>query len=489
MTRLTRIREFSLENTFAGLPEAFFSRVRPTPLPVPRLAAFDDVTAARLGCAPGLREDPEFLRWVAGALDAPGAFPVATVYAGHQFGVWVPQLGDGRAILLGELRDEEGVLWDLQLKGAGRTPYSRQGDGRAVTRSVVREYLAGIAMRGLGIPTTGALAMIVSDEPVQRETREQAAALLRVARSHIRFGHFEYFYYHHGRAELQLLTDYVIRRSFPGLQGRPDAPAALFHEVCRRTARMIAAWMSVGFQHGVMNTDNMSIIGDTIDYGPYGFMDRFDPAWICNHSDHTGRYAFMQQPGIGLWNLGRLARALTPLAPEEALVAGLEEYQREVVAQHQAMLGERLGFTGVEAGDDELLMDLLALMHRNGVDYSNVLRDLAGFDADTRCDAVRNRFADLAGIDAWLERYARRLRMQPEPAPVRQARQRACNPRFILRNHVAQEVINAAEAGDFAPLADYAAVLARPHEAWPQHAAWAEDAPDWARQLEISCSS
>ncbi len=489
VTALNRLCDLQLVHTYASLPGDFYAEVHPTPLPGARLAAFDAGAAEQLGWSAELASDPTFLQWLAGHPVVPGAQPLATVYAGHQFGVWVPQLGDGRAILLGEAHAPDGTLWDLQLKGGGPTPFSRQGDGRAVTRSVVREYLAGIAMRGLGIPTTSAVAMVVSEEPVRRESVERAAALLRVAESHVRFGHFEYFYFHHGKEALQSLLDYVVGRNYPALRGRKDAASALFHEVCARTASLIARWMAAGFQHGVMNTDNMSVIGDTIDYGPYGFMDRFDPAWICNHSDHTGRYAFMQQPGIGLWNLGRLARALTPLAPEADLVAGLELYQREVAKLHQALMCERLGLRREAPGDDELLMDLLALMHRNGADYHNTLRALADFEPGRPCESVRRRFADLPAIDGWLQRYGARVQAEQEPPAERRARMDATNPKYVLRNHIAQEVIVAVEGGDFTLLRELAQVLQAPFDSWAGHEAWAEDAPDWARQLEISCSS
>lgn len=486
---IRRSEDIVFTHSYAELPGVFHSFVQPTPVRNPRLVAFDEGTAADLGWSADIQADPQFVAWASGSLELPASRPLAMVYAGHQFGVYVPQLGDGRALLLGEVPGADGELRDVQLKGAGVTPYSRDGDGRAVLRSVVREYLAGIAMRGLGIASTGALAIIGSDEPVQRETMERAAILIRVARSHVRFGHFEYFYYRERVEDLRQLADYVIRRHFPSLAAGGDAVTHMFHEVCGRTAELIARWMAYGFQHGVMNTDNMSIVGDTLDYGPYGFMDAFDPAWICNHSDHTGRYAFMQQPGIGLWNLGRLARALTPLAGEEDLVAGLESYQARVAERHLALMRERLGLCEEHPDDAELITDLFSLMHRHRVDHTNCFRGLCEFVPGERCPAVRDRFADLPAIDAWLQRYAGRLGREQATAGDRRRRMLSANPKFILRNHVAQQVIESVQSGDNEMLRNYARVLAEPGAEWPEHAVWAADAPDWARQLEISCSS
>ncbi len=486
---ISRLTDIQLSNTFAQLPRSFCSHVTPTPLRNPTLLAFNRRTAADLGWADPIAQDPGFLDWISGARQLPGSQPLAMVYAGHQFGVYVPQLGDGRAILLGEVPGADGERMDIQLKGAGVTPYSRNGDGRAVTRSVVREYLAGIAMRGLGIPSTQALAVVGSDEPVQRETLERAAMLVRIARSHIRFGHFEYFFYQGRKEELQALVDYTVQRHYAHLQGRTDMVAEFFREISLRTAQLVAHWMAVGFQHGVMNTDNMSIVGDTLDYGPYGFMDAFDPSWICNHSDHSGRYAFMQQPGVGLWNLGRLARALTPLAAEEPLVAGLEAYQSEVAAAHLASMRRKLGLETADAEDGELVSSLFALLHANRVDYTNFFRALCEYRPGQPCAAVRDRFADLAGIDNWLIQYGQRLASETASPQARDQYMRSANPRYILRNHIAQQVIEQVEAGDTGLFDQFAAVLEDPCAEWPEHAEWAQDAPEWSRHLEISCSS
>src|SRR5579885_2905453 len=327
-SRLRRLEELQFDNAYARLPDAFHRRLAPTPFTAPSyLVSFNAEAAALLDLDPKEAERPDFIDYFTGRRRLPGSDPVAMVYAGHQFGVYVSQLGDGRAILLGEVRNQDGASWDLHLKGAGLTPFSRDGDGRAVLRSTIREYLCGEAMHGLGIPTTRALCIIGSEEKVWRESIETGAMLVRLSPTHVRFGSFEVFYYRRQFEHLARLAEYVIGEHFPHLAGRSNRYAELFADVVAWTARLIARWQAVGFAHGVMNTDNMSILGLTLDYGPFGFMDEYDPGFICNHSDHHGRYAFDRQPSIGLWNLSCLAQALLPLAPKEALKAALESYE------------------------------------------------------------------------------------------------------------------------------------------------------------------
>ncbi|MEW6613804.1 MAG: protein adenylyltransferase SelO family protein, partial [Pseudomonadota bacterium] len=293
------LEDLDFDNSFARLPEPFYSRVMPTPVPAPELLSYNETAAALLDLDPREAQRPEFVEYFSGNRPLPGSEPLAALYAGHQFGHYVPQLGDGRAILLGEVRNRAGERWELQLKGAGRTPYSRGGDGRAVLRSTIREYLCSEAMHGLGIPSTRALCIVGSELEVYRESVERGAVLLRLAPSHVRFGSFEVFFYRDQHAELKLLADYVIERHYPELADGDDRYVRFFQEVVLRTARLLAQWQAVGFAHGVMNTDNMSILGLTLDYGPFGFLDRYDPGFICNHSDHAGRYAFDRQPQIG----------------------------------------------------------------------------------------------------------------------------------------------------------------------------------------------
>ncbi|HEY6093375.1 MAG TPA: YdiU family protein, partial [Gallionellaceae bacterium] len=312
---MRKLEQLNFDNTFARLPATFHSRLQPTPLGNPYLVSFNSRAAALIDLADDQALRPDFAEYFIGNRLLPGSEPLSMLYAGHQFGHYVPQLGDGRAILLGEIRNAAGELWDVQLKGAGPTPYSRSGDGRAVLRSSIREYLCSEAMHGLGIPTTRALCIVGSDDEVYRERIETAAVVTRLAPSHVRFGSFEVFYYRQQVAQIEALADYVIARHFPHLTGVPGRFGRLLHEVMTRTARLMARWQAVGFMHGVMNTDNMSILGLTFDYGPFGFMEAYNPGHVCNHSDHGGRYAFDQQPQIGLWNLTALAQAMSPLVP------------------------------------------------------------------------------------------------------------------------------------------------------------------------------
>ena len=319
------LETLSFDNSYARLPESFYAKLNPTPFSEPPyLISFNLAAAELIDLDPEQAKRPEFADVFGGSMLVPGMEPLAMLYSGHQFGVYVPQLGDGRAILLGEARNERGERWDLQLKGAGLTPFSRDGDGRAVLRSTIREYLCSEAMHGLGIPTTRALCIVGSEHKVFREQVETSAIVLRMAPSHVRFGSFEILYYRKQHEQLTVLADYVIAHHYPHLVDVSDKYARFFSEVAERTARLIAQWQAVGWAHGVMNTDNRSILGITLDYGPFGFIDDYDPGFICNHSDHNGRYAFNQQPYIGLWNLSCLAQALLPLSQKEDLKAALD---------------------------------------------------------------------------------------------------------------------------------------------------------------------
>ena len=341
------------DNSFARLPAAFYSRLPPTALPAPYLVAYSPAAGRLIGLPPQAPAAPDFLPVLAGNQVPAGAEPLAAVYSGHQFGVYVPRLGDGRATLLGEVAGADGSPWELQLKGAGLTPYSRSGDGRAVLRSSIREFLCSEAMAGLGIPTTRALAIVGSDHPVFRETTETAAVVTRMAPSFVRFGSFEYFAHSGRHAELRQLADYVIERFYPEVADEAQPYLALLAAVTRRTAELIARWQGVGFMHGVMNTDNMSILGLTIDYGPFQFMDGFDAAHICNHSDTQGRYAWHRQPEIGLWNLYALGQALLPLTVDEAATrAVLDQYREFFGNALEAEFHAKLGLATVQAGDE-----------------------------------------------------------------------------------------------------------------------------------------
>jgi uncharacterized protein YdiU (UPF0061 family) len=460
---LTRHLGGKLERRFAGLPGDFHTVMAAEKVgAAPRLVHANRAAAALIDLDPAAFADPDFVRVFSGHEKLAEAEALAMVYSGHQFGVWAGQLGDGRALLIGQVRNAKGELWDVQLKGAGKTPYSRFGDGRAVMRSSIREYLCSEAMAALGIPTSRALALIATGETVYRETPEPGAVLTRLARSHIRFGHFEHFH-HGGKPELvRLLADHVIGEYFPGL-----GHAAWFEEVVRRTAQMVAAWQAVGFAHGVMNTDNMSILGLTLDYGPFGFLDAYDPHFVCNHTDEQGRYSFLNQPGIAHWNLRALAQALTTLIPVESLVASLNRYEEFFSQAYRDAMRTRLGLVEEEEGDDALIGDLLARMAQAHADYTLTFYDLSLVQS-------------LEGGADWWARYSARMAGHPAPR----------NPRYVLRNWVAETAIRAVkDRGDTATLDRILKMLQSPFDLQPENAEFAAPPPADMAELEVSCSS
>ena len=472
-----------------GLPLAV--PVAALPVPDPHWVARSDLLAAEMGLGAWLESD-DALSTLAGNRAPGGRTPLATVYSGHQFGVWAGQLGDGRALLLGEADTPAGRL-EVQLKGSGLTPFSRMGDGRAVLRSSIREFLCSEAMHALGIPTTRALAVVGSPLPVRRETVETAAVVTRVAPSFIRFGHFEHFAHTaNDPATLRRLADTVIAHHYPALQAEPQPYAALLREVTLRTADLIAQWQAVGFCHGVMNTDNMSILGLTIDYGPFGFLDAFDPGHICNHSDHQGRYAWARQPNVAFWNLHALAQGLMPLIGDsDAALAALEPYKTAFPAALTARFSAKLGLNEARADDAALVDALLRCMADSRADFTIFFRTLAGFDSAPGAanDPLRDHFLDRAAFDAWGLLYGERLRAESSIDAERAVRMNAVNPKFVLRNHLAETAIRKAGEGDFSETQRLLRVLQRPFDEQPEHAADAGFPPDWARQLEVSCSS
>ncbi|HEX9627260.1 MAG TPA: YdiU family protein [Acidiferrobacterales bacterium] len=479
-------------NSFAALPGAFHSRVAPTPFETaPRLIHFNAAAAALLDLDPDVRHDPRFVEVFSGRRRLPGMDPVAMLYAGHQFGHYVPQLGDGRAIILGETVNRRDERWEIQLKGSGLTPYSRDGDGRAVLRSTVREYLCSEAMHGLGIPTTRALCIVGSDDEVYRERIETGAMLTRLAPTHVRFGSFEAFYYRDRFDEIRTLADYVIATHYPGLTDRPDPHLRLLETVVERTARLLAQWQAVGFAHGVMNTDNMSILGLTLDYGPYGFMEAYDPGFVCNHSDRHGRYAFDRQPGIGLFNLSCLAQALLPLVEVEAAKAALDVYAARFAEHHDQLMMAKLGLEESDAGTSALLAELLDQLRRSRTDYTLLFRALCDVERDDRrpVPALRDLFVDRGRFDRWLEDYRARLRRAGRDDAERRAAMRAVNPKYILRNHLAQIAIDQAERGDYSEIDRLLTVLHAPCDEHPPLAHYAAPPPDWAGGIQVSCSS
>lgn len=475
---------------FADLGPAFYTEVQPAPLPDPHPIGLNAPLAAALGLDPQRLRQADAVRALAGSLPIEGTRPLASVYSGHQFGVWAGQLGDGRAILLGELDTPEGPM-EVQLKGAGLTRYSRMGDGRAVLRSSIREYLCSEAMHGLGIPTTRALSLTGSPQPVVRETVETAAVVARVAPSFIRFGHFEHFSANGHTAELRRLADFVIDNWYPECRdGHGNAYARLLQAVSARTAELMAQWQAVGFCHGVMNTDNMSILGLSIDYGPFQFMDAFNPAHICNHSDHGGRYAYHRQPNVAYWNLFCLGQALLPLMDEQQqALDALEPYKALFPAALTRRMGAKLGLADTRDGDAELVESLMQLMAKDAVDFTLLFRRL-GDAAEGRLDPVRDLFLQREAFDAWAARWQARLRAQPgfDTATTAAAMHRV-NPRIVLRNHLAQTAIERAQQGDFSEVDRLLKALAAPFDERAGEDDLAAFPPDWAQHIEISCSS
>ncbi|MGI9277877.1 MAG: protein adenylyltransferase SelO [Endozoicomonas sp.] len=482
--------QLAFDNSFARLPDAFYTRLNATPLLNPTLAAFSRECASLLDLEDTAKTRQLLTEICSGHQQWPGSEPLAMVYSGHQFGGYNPQLGDGRGLLLGEVRNSLGEKWDLHLKGAGKTPYSRFGDGRAVLRSCIREYLCSEALHHLGIPTTRALCIVTSDTPVQRETEEKGSTLLRVARTHIRFGHFEFFNYTQQHEALKMLADYTIDQHFPHLSEKDDKYTLFFREVLTKTAHLIARWQAVGFAHGVMNTDNMSILGETFDFGPYGFMDDFNWHYICNHSDHHGRYAFNQQPDISYWNCGCLARALLPLIDDpQPLQKAMDEYPQVYSEEYARLMGEKLGLKTLEEEDPDLIKDLLQVLHDTGCDYTLFFRQLCEFSADGDNQAIRSLFNNSEGFDQWSKRYAARLQRNLLDDQTRRKHMQQVNPKYVLRNYLAQQAIERAEEGDFGEIENLMTVLRKPFDEHPQWQKYAQQPPEWGRKLEVSCSS
>jgi serine/tyrosine/threonine adenylyltransferase len=486
------LEQLNFDNTFARLPSTFYSRINPTPLDRPCLVSFNASAAGLIDLSAAESVRDEFAQCFVGNRLLPGSEPLAMLYAGHQFGHFVPQLGDGRAILLGEVKNSAGEYWDVQLKGAGPTPYSRSGDGRAVLRSSIREYLCSEAMHGLGIPTTRALCIVESDEEVYRETVERAAVVTRIAQSYVRFGSFEVFYHRGQHQQLTQLADYVIARHFSHLADAPDKYSRFLNEVLARTARLMAQWQAVGFSHGVMNTDNMSILGLTFDYGPFGFMESYNPGYICNHSDHGGRYAYDQQPQIGLWNLSALAQALTPLVPLAQAEEILDTYS-DIYSEHYVQLmSQKLGLAYAGLQDFSVIEPLLHMMQSSQLDFTNLFRSLGNFKsaADDRNSALRDQFIDRAAFDAWAGAYRARLQTEGSIDAERKQRMDRVNPKYILRNYLAQTAISKAEQErDYSEVDRLLVLLARPYDEQPEMESYAAPAPEWARHIEVSCSS
>ncbi|MFQ3459283.1 YdiU family protein [Bradyrhizobium sp. UFLA01-814] len=486
---------FPFQNTYSALPANFFARVAPTPVAAPRLIKLNRPLAVQLGLDPDLLSTPEGAEILAGKQLPDGADPIAMAYAGHQFGHFVPQLGDGRAILLGEVIDKDGVRRDIQLKGSGPTPFSRRGDGRAALGPVLREYIVSEAMFALGIPTTRSLAAVVTGEPVMRETALPGAVLTRVAASHIRVGTFQFFAARGDTDGVRALADHVIARHYPELKDAAQPYHALLAGVVARQAALVARWLLVGFIHGVMNTDNTSISGETIDYGPCAFLDAYNPAQVFSSIDEMGRYAYANQPRIALWNLTRLAECLLPLfadeqekAIEQAQVI-LGEFPEKFTAAYNAGLRAKVGLFTARDGDEALIQDLLDAMAKNAADFTLTFRHLGEAATDDAAD-VRAQFTDPAAFDEWAARWRARLALEQQTPAERKAAMGAVNPAFIPRNHRIEAVIAAAvNSDDYTPFEELLTVLAKPYEDQPHYTAYADPPLPEQRVTQTFCGT
>jgi uncharacterized protein YdiU (UPF0061 family) len=469
-----------LQHSYAALPSRFFARVSPTPVPDPKLVVLNHALVRELGLDPEALE-PEAAAMLCGNRIPEDADPIAMAYAGHQFGGFVPSLGDGRAILLGEIKGRDGILRDVQLKGAGLTRFSRGGDGRAALGPMLREYLISEAMHALGVPTTRSLAVVTTGEQVFREGALPGAVLTRVAASHIRIGTFQYFAARGDEDGVRALLEYVIARHYPEARDGEVPALSMLKAVAQRQAALIADWMLLGFIHGVMNTDNMSVAGETIDYGPCAFMDEYDPNTVFSSIDHRGRYAFANQPAIAQWNLARLAETLLPLIDPETEKAValatevLQPFMAEFEARYLAGMRRKIGLAAARDGEAELIKRLLALMRQSHTDFTLTFRRLALIaQRPQEAPRLRESFAQPADIDSWLRDWRTFLAQDIQSFEERIAGMRAANPAYIPRNHRVQAALDAAEAGDYRPFRTLLEVLQHPFEEQPQRSEYAE---------------
>ncbi|MFV1981951.1 MAG: YdiU family protein [Thiohalomonadales bacterium] len=488
-----QFQNLNFDNRFGRLSNHFYTKVKPTPFKSPHyLVSFNHNAASLIDLESNFVPDQEFIDFISGKKSFEKADPLAMLYSGHQFGGYNPQLGDGRAILLTEVINNNNEHWDLQLKGSGLTPYSRDGDGRAVLRSTIREYLCSEAMAGLGIETTRALCIIGANDEVYRETIETGAFLIRMAPSHIRFGSFEIFYYRDQHEQIKTLADFTIQNYFPEYQNSNSKYVDWLSDIVIRTAKLIANWQAVGFAHGVMNTDNMSILGLTLDYGPFGFVEKYDPDFICNHSDHTGRYAFKEQPNIGLWNLSCLAQTLLPLISIDEAKSCLALYEEAFINEYVFLMQQKLGFTQSESNDLKLINQLLALLQKNSSDYTRFFRLLSNFSITNNKlnNKIRDDIIDTKAWDNWASLYTIRLQLENSNDHQRKIKMNNCNPKYILRNYIAEIAIRKArEEKDYSEIDRVLTLLQSPYDEHPEMQYYADKPPDWANSISVSCSS
>ena len=492
------LKSIPLHDSFLTLGDDFLSNVQPTPFKSEsKLIHYNQSVAKLLDFSENIEQEQLFIDVFSGKKALQNAKPFSMLYAGHQFGYLNPQLGDGRAIIIAEIKNKKEQYWELQLKGSGPTPYSRGSDGRAVLRSTIREYLCSEAIHGLGIPTTRALCMTASEDEVYRENIETGAILTRVAPSHIRFGSFEVFYYRQQYDHIRKLADHVLKHHYPALLSAENPYLALLSQVIKRTAELIASWQAVGFSHGVMNTDNMSILGLTLDYGPYGFLDSYQPGYICNHSDHQGRYAFDQQPNIGLFNVSCFAQSILPLIDKsptnaaEMAKEALNEYQSIFISEYSTRMRKKLGLSEEKPEDKKLLENILNLMEDDKVDYTIFFRRLCEFDSldKNNNDSIRDIFIQRDLFDIWATSYQQRLNSECSNDEQRAHKMKQTNPKYILRNYMAETAITKAEQKDYSEIERLFNLLQKPFDEQPENESYAGFPPEWAQEISVSCSS
>ena len=475
-----KLNELKLTNPYLELPAECYDRVAPSPLVKPYLIHANTDVAKILNIDESELQTEDFVKFLNGEHEVEGSDTFAMCYAGHQFGHFVPRLGDGRAINIGTIDK-----FHLQLKGAGMTEYSRNGDGRAVLRSSIREYLMSAAMEGLKVPTTHCLGLIGSEHLVRRERMEKGAIVCRVSTSWVRFGTFEYYASQGMFKELEALADYVIEESFPHIKGKNDPYTLLFNEVMVITSRLMAQWMSVGFNHGVMNTDNMSIAGLTIDYGPYAFLDDFRQENVCNHTDVNGRYSYTNQPAVAKWNLQMLMRALSPLTTIEKMEKILVIYDKIYTRYLHYYMCKKLGLEGTVEGDPELIDDMYDMLETLHVDYTLFMRTLSHYEGDRTALLATGLYHE--PMNVWLDRYDERIKYIDKTE--RKKQMLGANPKYVLKNYMLQEAIDAAENGDFSLVDDLFKIAQNPFEEYPEFERWAEATPQAFKNQKLSCSS
>ena len=479
MTKLKKLSDLEFTNRLVSQSAFLFEKVKPTPLSNPILLHTNHNILEKLELLPTELSKPSFLKFVNGELSFDGLTSHASYYSGHQYGQFVPSLGDGRAIMICETKNSCNQFYEWQLKGSGLTPFSRMGDGKAVVRSSIREYLASAHMSALGIPTTEALAIILGEDPVRRESIEKAAIVLRISESFLRFGHLEFQHYHQKFDQLKKTVEVIIKNYFENFVGHPNRYNLFFQEIVKRTAKLMANWQSIGFCHGVMNTDNMSLLGLTIDYGPYGFIDKFDLDYICNISDHEGRYSFGNQPEIGKWNLEKLGIALSSLISLDDTQRTLATYETIFHVEYQRLLRMKIGLYKTNPDDENLIRDLLKMLHDTKLDYTNFFRQLCDFKKTQIIpDSIPEKLKD------FLSQYQKRLSLEELTDEERQLIMKKTNPKFILRNYLAQICIE-----DNSQLEKVFNLLTNPYDEWTEFEEFSKPAPEKYQFICVSCSS